>query len=212
MVIALLFKEEWANEGSHGDQKPESRIVRFWIHQPNRLTDGHIAFAEDGTARASINMSTKGKRAKVHARALYDGSMRRTDAGYTQWDGDRVKALLEAMQVELGEKSPAESFADAILRPIRAAESAMAEHLSILWDVDDKDISDAIGLRYQVVQKAEAILNDAGLLVDPMGTVVANDRVLATIEVTQFEAAKSLLMNSLNAEERRFNCRILNAY
>ncbi len=208
MVIALLFKEEQ----SSSDQSPETRILRYWLHQSNRITDGTIIFAPDGTARASINMSTKGKRAQVHARALYDGSLRRTDGGYVDWEEERLSELLVAMQIEPGTKPPAERFAEAILRPIRATESAMAEHLSILWDVEDKDISDAIGLRYHVVQKAEAILNDAGLLVDPMGTVVADDRVLATMEVTQFEAAKSLLMNTLSPEEKRYNCRILNAH
>ena len=212
MVIALLFRDEHTSVQTSNDQTPDTRIVRFWIHQTNRLTDGTFTYSEDGTAKASINMSTKGKRAKVHARALYDGSIRRTDAGYTDWDDNRINALLEAMQVDPSEKPPAERFAEVILRPIRATESAMAEHLSILWDAEDKDISDAIGLRYHVVQKAEAILNDAGLLVDPMGTVVADDRVLATLEVTQFAAAKSLLMNSLSSEERRYNCRIIHAH
>lgn len=201
MVTALLFKEECSADGS--------RVVRFWIHQPNRLTDGHIAIGQDGKARTSVNMSSKGKRAAIEARADYDGSMRRKAGGFEEWDDARLAALLDDLQVEAGNRPHADAFAEAIVMPIRAVESAMAEHLAIKWDVRDEDISDAIGLRYHVVQKAEAILNDAGLLVDQMGTVVADDQVSATIEVTQFAAAKTLLMSALSAEERRYNCQIL---
>lgn len=208
MVFELLFKEACASHQGQNAQTPTTEILRFWLHQSNRVTDGHIAFQPDGTAHTSINLSTKGRHSTIEARAAYDAAMRRDQAGYDEWDDARLTSLLDKMSIEIGDKSPAQAFASAVLAPIRATESAAAEHLSILWDVEDEDIHDAIGLRYHVVQKAEAILNDAGLLVDQMGTVVAEDNVSATIEVTQFAAAKSLLMNTLSADERRYNCRI----
>ena len=85
---------------------------------------------------------------------------------------------------------------------------AFATQLSSRWDVAEGDISDAIDLRYQVVQKAEAILNNAGLLVDASGRVVAEDAVSATREVAEFDAARTLLLNALSPEERRYNCSI----
>ena len=69
----------------------------------------------------------------------------------------------------------------------------MANRLSIQWDVAERDIQDAIGLRYTVVQKAEAILNDAELLVDQSGTVVPDNDVSATLEASEFDAARTLL-------------------
>ena len=211
MVVALLFKEECAVESILSGDAPETRIIRFWIHQSNRLTDGHITIQPDGTSSTSINLSSKGKRSSIAARAAYDGEIRQSEAGFEAWDDARVADLLSDMQIESGAASPSNAFADAILAPVRAVESSMAEQLSIQWEVQDEDIPDAIGLRYHVVQKAEAILNDAGLLVDQMGTVVADDSVSATMEVTQFGAAKSLLMNTLSADERRYNCRIEHA-
>ena len=211
MVIASLFKEQSGAEGVFGRQEPETRIVRFWIHQKTRLTDGHIAFPATGNPRISINWSSRGTPSDVAERADYEGAVRRQQAGMTEWDENRVAALVADLGIESDCLGPFNTFADAVLQQVRNTERSAVHKLSIQWEVEDQDISDAIGMRYLAVQKAEAILNDAGLLVDPDGTVVNDNEVAATLEVTEFEAAKSLLWTTLSPEERRYNCRIINA-
>lgn len=203
MVVSALFKEDPKNAAA-----PGKRIIRFWLHQPTRLTDGHIALHADGTSRIAVNLSTKGKPFDIAERARHDGAMRREHEGMTAWDDAQVRDLLALLNIAPDGQTPIRLFADIILAPIRCAEREAAKRLSIQWDVEDKDLPDAIGLRYQVVQKAEAILNDAGLLVDQDGTVVAGDTVTATLEVFEFAPAKALLWEKLTAEERRYNCRI----
>lgn len=206
MVVSALFKEDASHSAAAGTRK-----VDFWLHQPTRITDGHILLQADGTFRINVNWSNKGKPFDVAARARYDAAMRRDEAGMTAWGDAQVGALLADLNISPGARSPVEALCDTVLAPIRSAERQAAERLSIQWEVSDRDIPDAIGLRYQVVQKAEAILNDAGLLVDQDGTVVSDDTVAATLEVSEFGAAKSLLMSKLTAEERRYNCQILQA-
>ena len=209
MVVSALFKDS-VDIADHvsSSSAPETRIITFWLHQPTRLTDGHIAIRADGTSRITVNWSSKGKPFDVASRARHDTASRQQDAGMTAWDSAQVSALLDDLSIPHVGQKPIDAFADAVLAPIRASERQAAERLSIQWDVSERDIQDAIGLRYTVVQKAEAILNDAGLLVDQSGTVVADDEVAATLEVSEFNAAKSLLWTKLTAEERRYNCRI----
>ncbi|MGR3514168.1 MAG: hypothetical protein ACU0GG_15515 [Paracoccaceae bacterium] len=207
MVVAL-FKEDSAARTSQSSTSPKTRIVRFWLHQPNRLTDGHLAIGETGETRVSINLSTRDTTKTITERAAADRAAREGQDGYSIWDNAAVADLLGAMDIDCAGRSPCDVFADAVVAPVEATERAAADRLSIQWDVEERDIPEAIGLRYLVIQKAEAILNDAGLLVDPKGTVVADDTVAATLDVTEFSAAKSLLASVLTAEERRFNCRI----
>ena len=203
MVVSALFKEETPNSTAPGTRK-----ICFWLHQPTRLTDGHIVLQEDGTSKTVVNLSTKGKPFEISARARHDNSMRREDAGMAEWDDVQIAALLADLEIDQASASPVEAFADAVIAPIRAAERSAAKHLSIQWDVEERDIPEAISLRYQVVQKAEAILNDAGLLVDQDGTCVSDETISATLEVSEFDAAKALLWSALNAEDRRYACRI----
>ncbi|MEM7719668.1 MAG: hypothetical protein AAF222_10740 [Pseudomonadota bacterium] len=207
-MVTALFKEETASQSFLNSFDPATRIVWFWIHEPARITDGHVAFETGAAPRISINMSTKGKPFDIAQRARLDGASRQDEAGLTHWNDAEVTALLADLGADSMGAAPVEAFAEAVVGPLRAEDRATAARLSILWDVDDRDIRDAISLRYQVVQKAEALLNDAGLLVDPSGTVVPDHTVAATLEVAEFEAAKTLLWNKLSPEERRYNCRI----
>lgn len=207
-MIAALFKEREAGEGSFAQYPAGTRIVQFWLHQPTRLTDGHIAFRPGGTPRISINRSLAGTAQDIGAQAAMEQTMQRDEAGMAIWADTQIKALVAELDLPGDTVAPADRLADALLRPVLAAEKSAVNRLSIRWDADKKDPTDAIGLRYSVVQKAEAILNDAGLLADGNGTVIADDEVAATLEVTEFSAAKSLLWNTLTVEERRYNCRI----
>ncbi|MEM6387002.1 MAG: hypothetical protein AAF718_12290 [Pseudomonadota bacterium] len=207
-MVTLLFKETLAANSYFSKYQPEARVVAFWIHQQTRLTDGHVVLQPNGKAQIVVNWSAHGKPFTIAERARLDGRMRREDAGMTEWRDADVIALLEHLGVDVLADAAIDTFVDVIIGPICANERESAERLSIRWDVDDKDIKDAIGLRYQVVQKAEAVLNDAGLLVDPNGAVVSDETVSATLEVAEFTAAKALLWKALSAGERRYNCRI----
>ena len=211
MVIASLYKEQSRANGASGSPGSETRIIHFWIHQKTRLTDGHIVIPASGKPRISVNWSSRGTPSDIAERARYEQTARKQQAGMAEWDKEQVAALLAELGIEHGSGNATKAFADVVLHQVRNAERAAAHKLSIQWDVEEQDISDAIGMRYLAVQKAEAILNDAGLLVDADGTVVNDTQVAATLEVTEFEAAKSLLWTTLSPEERRYNCRIVSA-
>lgn len=211
MVITSLFKEESASESFLSEYGPETRIIWFWIHETNRLTDGYVALNPDGTSRVSITWTSTGSASDIANRARYEADHRRDGVGLSAWDEDQQSSMLTALGITAENISAEEAFAEFALAPIRALERSSTHQLSIAWDAEEDDIQEAIGLRYLVVQKAEAILNDAGLLVDPQGTVVDSDTLSATMGVKEFNTAKSLLWEKLSPEERRYNCRIVSA-
>jgi len=205
-MVQALLKEFRADSGNPQGYDPETKVIRFWFHQATRLTDGHIALSADGTSRIVVNWSTRGTRREIEDRARIDADDRMAD-GYSEWSDAQVFSVLLALGIETG-ASAKETLAKAVVAPMEAAERASAERLSIQWEVDEINLGDAIGLRYMVVQKAEAILNDAGLLANPEGTVVSDERVSATLEVAEFAAARNVLLEELTPTERRYNCRI----
>lgn len=210
-MVAALFKDTQANATFLRQYADDTRIIRYWLHQPTRLTDGHIALTQDGTARYVVNWSRRGTHREISYLAQTARLILRGEEGFECWTNAQLSDLLRSLGAA---PQPGHSdltlLADILTAPILSAERAGAENLSLHWEVDDKHLADALSHRFAVVQKAEAILNEAGLLVDPEGTIVSQQEVSATLKVSEFKAAQAVLRTRLHTSDLRYNCKIIN--
>ena len=81
-------------------------------------------------------------------------------------------------------------------------------HLCIQWDIGDRSPEDALDQRNEVLVQAEKVLEDTGLLVDWDGASIGMGTVETTFAVTDFEAAKANVWDSLSDAQKAWNCRI----
>ena len=81
-------------------------------------------------------------------------------------------------------------------------------HLCIQWDIGDRSPEDALDQRNEVLVQAEKVLEDTGLLVDWDGASIGMGTVETTFAVTDFEAAKATVWDSLSDAQKAWNCRI----
>jgi len=80
--------------------------------------------------------------------------------------------------------------------------------LCIQWDIDGREIDDALELRNQVLELVEAILAEAELLIDFEGASIGAGTVEMTFSVVDFASAKTLLCKKLTSAQKAHNCRI----
>lgn len=131
MVITSLFKTETGSESFLSGYEADTRIVWFWLHEQNRLTDGHIALPKDGNPRVCVNWTTKGRDASIAERAVLDETAWRETVGLSELEDTVLSEIVDKLQISLDGRTPQDAFADAIAVTIgETARDLDWQHLS----------------------------------------------------------------------------------
>lgn len=134
MVIKSLFKTETGAESFLAGYEADTQIVWFWLHERNRLTDGHIALPKDGVPRICVNWSTQGAATSIAERSVFDEAAWRETVGLSEMDDAQLAEIVEKLQITMGDRAPRDAFADAIDQAI--GETADDQNWQHIGDLD----------------------------------------------------------------------------
>ncbi|MEM8803227.1 MAG: hypothetical protein AAGF55_11895 [Pseudomonadota bacterium] len=122
MVITALFKTEIGTESFLAGHEADTQIVWFWLHERNRLTDGHIAIPVQGTPRVCVNWTTQGRASSIAERAFFDEPAWRETVGMSELDGAQLSNIIHRLQISLNGRTVEDAFAAAICYAITETE------------------------------------------------------------------------------------------